>query len=478
MKRFIAFLIFACLYNSASALVVLDPNYTAEIYAVYGGSDFGRPWDMTCDPNNNLYISQYGPGVIWKVKPDGSVVKFVTGFNTPRGMNWGGGTSYGDYLCVSSRDGNKVRKITLSGVVLNFASGGNSNSGLEIDRIGNYGGRLYFGTAGSDRLYRVTSGGSVSVFGTFPGQASGGGVYSIAFDPSGDYGGYMFVGTAYSSSSSGKNGLYRVTTGGSGTRFVSGMKNAYGIEFDTIGDFGGYMYAQGSISGVGAGIYRVTPDGEVTLILQGSYSNDLRAFVFGKDGALYVAEHFGNDAKTVVVSRVYYPRFEVALDIKPDSCPNPLNLNSKGNYPVAILGTAEFDVNTIDINTISFADAYPVRSSYEDVSTVAPEPNDCNCINAGPDGYVDLELNFNTQEVVDYLFEEPDDYVKGQVLSLELKGKLLDGKNIVGSDCVVLIGNVPKFVQAKIADLNQDGKVNLKDLAILAEYWLEATEPE
>lgn len=38
----------------------------------------------------------------------------------------------------------------------------------------------------------------------------------------------------------------------------------------------------------------------------------------------------------------------VPIDIKPQSCPNPINVKSRGVLPVAILGTAEFDVTTID----------------------------------------------------------------------------------------------------------------------------------
>lgn len=41
---------------------------------------------------------------------------------------------------------------------------------------------------------------------------------------------------------------------------------------------------------------------------------------------------------------------DVALDIKPQSCPNPFNTKSKGVLPVAILGTADLNVN--DINTL------------------------------------------------------------------------------------------------------------------------------
>jgi len=41
---------------------------------------------------------------------------------------------------------------------------------------------------------------------------------------------------------------------------------------------------------------------------------------------------------------MFTPTIEVPVDIKPTSCPNPLNVKSRGVLPVAILGTADFDV--------------------------------------------------------------------------------------------------------------------------------------
>ncbi|UCD27645.1 MAG: DUF3466 family protein, partial [Planctomycetota bacterium] len=62
----------------------------------------------------------------------------------------------------------------------------------------------------------------------------------------------------------------------------------------------------------------------------------------------------------------------LSLDIKPGSCPNPLNTNtrSKGRLPMAILGTDNFDVIQIDANTISIADTVlqVTVSKIEDVS--------------------------------------------------------------------------------------------------------------
>jgi len=46
--------------------------------------------------------------------------------------------------------------------------------------------------------------------------------------------------------------------------------------------------------------------------------------------------------------------FPVAVDIKPDSCPDSSQCKSKGVLPVTILGTEEFDVNDIDAVSISY----------------------------------------------------------------------------------------------------------------------------
>ena len=36
------------------------------------------------------------------------------------------------------------------------------------------------------------------------------------------------------------------------------------------------------------------------------------------------------------------------VDIKPGSCPNPINVKSKGVLPTEILGTEDFDVTMVD----------------------------------------------------------------------------------------------------------------------------------
>ncbi|MHC4459039.1 MAG: LamG-like jellyroll fold domain-containing protein [Planctomycetota bacterium] len=164
----------------------------------------------------------------------------------------------------------------------------------------------------------------------------------------------------------------------------------------------------------------------------------------------------------------------IDFDIKPGSCPNPLNLASKGVLPAAVLGTENFDVNTVDATSVRLAGVAAIRHSYEDVATPVTDGNECECTTEGPDGYTDLTLKFRTQEIVEQLIDTPGGLTEGQTLELNLSGELFDDIGIVGSDCVVLVGNVPKWLEAKGSDINGDGVVNILDCAILCQYWLES----
>jgi hypothetical protein len=166
----------------------------------------------------------------------------------------------------------------------------------------------------------------------------------------------------------------------------------------------------------------------------------------------------------------------VAVDIKPGSCPNPLNPTSRGILPVAVLGSADFDVYSIDPASIFLAGVPAIRSSYEDVASPVTDSNECECSEEGPDGYLDLTLKFKTQQIVEELVNSGEELVKGQTLILPLTGQLSDGTSLEGTDCVVLVGNVSKWLAAKRWDGNADGAIDFLDLAQLAKYWLETCE--
>lgn len=142
---------------------------------------------------------------------------------------------------------------------------------------------------------------------------------------------------------------------------------------------------------------------------------------------------FLDDVEVVLIE------IEVKIDIKPASCPNPLNVKSKGVLPVAILGTADFDVTQVNPNTIKLEGVEPVRWAVGDVATpFEGKIIDCDdCTTAGPDGYNDLTLKFDKQAVVEAI---GGNVQNGQCVTLTLTGKLQDdGGSFTGEDKVVIL---------------------------------------
>jgi len=139
------------------------------------------------------------------------------------------------------------------------------------------------------------------------------------------------------------------------------------------------------------------------------------------------------------------PSISVYVDIKPASWPNPLQLKEKGVLPVAICGTEEFDVTTIDPETIQLTleglgvGVSPLRWSYEDVATPY-EGEPCTGHDLDGDGYLDLTLKFKTQEVIQTL--GLDAFSDRDVVILMLTGNLKaehGGTPIQGQDCIVIL---------------------------------------
>jgi hypothetical protein len=134
----------------------------------------------------------------------------------------------------------------------------------------------------------------------------------------------------------------------------------------------------------------------------------------------------------------------VSVDIKPQSCPNPLNCKAQGVLPVAIAGTEDLDATTIDPVTVRLAGVAPLRSDIEDV-TMPVEPftgkEDCDtdCLVTAPDTIPDLTLKFDLQEVVANLGDAVQD---GACVVVELTGNLREsagGTAIVGEDVMRIL---------------------------------------
>ena len=135
----------------------------------------------------------------------------------------------------------------------------------------------------------------------------------------------------------------------------------------------------------------------------------------------------------------------VYVDIKPGSWPNPINVRSKGVLALAICGTEDFDAMTIDPVTVKIHSqdveegVSPLRWSWEDVATSYTADMEGGHELDG-DGYVDLVLLFNTQEVAWTLTITRH---LGETLPLIVRGNLYeeyDGSPIQGEDYVRILG--------------------------------------
>jgi hypothetical protein len=95
----------------------------------------------------------------------------------------------------------------------------------------------------------------------------------------------------------------------------------------------------------------------------------------------------------------------VYVDIKPGSWPNPIKVDSKGVFAVAICGTKDFDPKTLDATTMKLCivgiaeGVSPVRWSYQDVATPYTGPPGGGQA-LGGDGYLDLVFFFDTKTAV------------------------------------------------------------------------------
>ncbi|MCJ7445724.1 MAG: immunoglobulin domain-containing protein, partial [Methanotrichaceae archaeon] len=149
----------------------------------------------------------------------------------------------------------------------------------------------------------------------------------------------------------------------------------------------------------------------------------------------------------------------VKLDIKPGSCPNPINTKAKGVFPVAILGTNTFDVTTIDPETVKLTrDGYngvkSIRHNYEDVATPF-EGNLCDCVDLDGDGYTDITFKFDTPTLVAGLGLDSLDV--GETTEINIEGNLfqeIGGTQIKGQDCI----------QVKTKGIAQSGSIDKENL--------------
>jgi hypothetical protein len=132
---------------------------------------------------------------------------------------------------------------------------------------------------------------------------------------------------------------------------------------------------------------------------------------------------------TASVAELVFP-ITVGIDIKPGGYPNCFNIGGTGVIPVAILGSADFDVHEIDVATLQFAGLTvrvkpngTLQCSAEDVSGDFTNPE------GAPDGFEDLVCQF---------LDDESSWAPG-TSTATLTGSLHDGTLIEGEDEICIV---------------------------------------
>ena len=115
------------------------------------------------------------------------------------------------------------------------------------------------------------------------------------------------------------------------------------------------------------------------------------------------------------------PDCDLAVDFRPGSPTNILNIRSRGRVPVALFGSPDLDVGEMDQDSLALSGVRADHAAFEDVDG---------------DGNLDLILHFRTQALVSSLEYAHGDLQDGMILDVVLTGERMEGGSCRGADSV------------------------------------------
>lgn len=409
------------------------PGYAATDFATgFVNSGIGGigPVGLAFDASGNLFVGDYFTGFLYKFGPGGGVASAATQLNNVAHVGAIAGLAFTKdgrlYLARQLAAGGDVVEVDpTNGAIMRRVAFISHATGLATDPLS---GDLFVSQAClcDNAIFRISN------FAAGPGTVT---VYAavasdgIAFGPDG---------TLYTTS--------RVIAGtnapipGAVIASLPNVPHSDGIAVsnDALMPFLYFNRQDGIIT-------KLTPT-TITNIFTGGSRGDFATV--GPDSCLYATQTDRiikvTNADGTCVPPPLGPLFPpsalvLSVDIKPQGCPNPLNVGAKGVLPVAILGTAAFDVTKIDPSSVKLQGVSSLRSALEDVSTpfTGTHESATSCTTTGPDGFTDLMLFFDNPAVAAALGNVTSD----DVLVLTVTGNLLPqfgGTPVTGQDVVVI----------------------------------------
>ncbi len=131
----------------------------------------------------------------------------------------------------------------------------------------------------------------------------------------------------------------------------------------------------------------------------------------------------------------------ISVDIQPHSCPNHLTRRGSDILRVAIVGSATFDISTVDPTGVMLGGVQPISWFTQDVTTPINRIAPCECVTLGADGFSDLLFDFDKKSVWELV--KVSDHEQGAIL--DLTGQVLNGPAIKGNDCIVVRAGKSSF---------------------------------
>jgi hypothetical protein len=135
------------------------------------------------------------------------------------------------------------------------------------------------------------------------------------------------------------------------------------------------------------------------------------------------------------------------FDLKPGSCPNPIQIRGGGaaaTLPGGVLGNG-FDVTQVDLGSVRLqrpppgaflfdAQVVPIHLTFVDVGTPFDPKSPCECAALGPDGILDINVLFDKSDAITIL--KLDHEADGSSIPLQIVGLGIGSNSIfAATDC-------------------------------------------